>query len=100
MKELMNRDDESHLLEGNSVREANVPYSFIMHYELSRILHILATAQTSRWWAAEFTAGWHCTGEILLKSKCALTICHFLLFTSVILSQTFLVFLLSVCLAL
>jgi len=34
MKKLMNRDDESHLLEGKSVRVANVPHCFIVHYKI------------------------------------------------------------------
>jgi len=34
MKKLMNWDYESHLLEGKSVRVANVPHCFIMHYKI------------------------------------------------------------------
>jgi hypothetical protein len=36
MKKLMNRDDESNLLEGKSIRVANVPHCFVMHYKIIR----------------------------------------------------------------
>ena len=91
MKKLMNRDYESHLLEGKSVRVANVPHCFIMHYKIITNTAYFGNSTNSK------VVG---RREILLKkSKCALTICLFLLFTSVILSQSFLVSLLSVFLA-